>query len=112
MHNDNLIITTYLAEITEEDYPAFLALARTELPQTYDDWLDLFHKLIGYYRKVGHEVVLVPVKPDEFARFCEKKKSAYNLNRLSIFAKRKGRLARIKGRRRRGNGHSGASTRT
>ena len=106
MHNDNPIITTYLATITEDDYPAFRALAHIEFPQTYGEWLDLLDKHIGYYQKVGHEVVLVPVKPDEFARFCdEKKKSAYNLNSLSIFAQRKGQ-------RRQGNGQSGASART
>jgi hypothetical protein len=86
------VAVTYLAAITEADYPAFLALARTNFPQTYDDWLDLFHKLIGYYREVGHEVVLVPAKPDEFARFCNAKRSTYNLNSLSIFANKKGTL--------------------
>ena len=63
-----------------------LGFCDDEIPNTYDEWLDLHAKWQAEYLLDGEPVVQVEVKPHEFSRYLDATGCANDLNNLLIFA--------------------------
>lgn len=80
----------FIPTIAPADYQAFRRLIDRDLPDTYDEWLDLANK--GSLDNIGkgHVSEPVDVDPNEFVRFVRATGASANLHWLYNFAQQKG----------------------
>jgi hypothetical protein len=60
----------FLPIIRLKDYDAFWRLTNGDMPDTYEEWLDLHKQSKTERRQRGGVVIDVEVYPNEFAGFC------------------------------------------
>jgi len=67
------MVTRYRGWISPEHYEAFKRLMPDEpdLPDTYDEWLNIAEKEVAEIRGIGHTVKKINLDPDEFTEFCQ-----------------------------------------
>jgi len=56
--------------ISEQDYPAFVALGVTGMPATYGEWATQLHHAQAELERVGEKLIPVPVTPSQFKAYC------------------------------------------
>jgi hypothetical protein len=78
-----------LPSIRPQDYSAFLRLDGSDLPGSYELWLNHLMQQKRERERVGYIVREVDVYPDEFARFCQSQKVAADAFNLLRFADEK-----------------------
>jgi hypothetical protein len=74
-----------LPVINANDYDAFLCLPTRDLPNTYDEWLDLAAQRKLENARLGHRVVEVQVNSGEFAKYLGRTGQPGNLKTLRDF---------------------------
>ncbi len=82
--------TVYYPKIGPADYDTFRSEPNLNLPDTYDEWLNLSHKELREIELVGDTFKEIEINPDEFARFCQAKRKARTFDALRQFAAAKG----------------------
>jgi hypothetical protein len=75
--------------IAREQYETFRALKGTDLPDTYDVWLQLHTKQKVERGRIGYDVKEIRINPDEFTRFYTSRRIAPNLKTLADFSAEK-----------------------
>lgn len=78
-----------LPVISEADYKAFVGLTGSNLPDTYDKWLDLRSQWLAEYAKERPRNI--KIYPDQFSRFIAVTGRAPNMNTILAFAEAIGR---------------------
>jgi len=81
-----------LPAIRPDDYRAFRDIPTRDLPNTYDEWLQLVAKRRLERGQAGFVVVDIQIEPHEFARYLSRMRHDGNLKSLADFCKEK-RLA-------------------
>lgn len=76
--------------IASQDYEAFRDILGSDLPGTYDEWLQLHRKDVAEHRRQLIETSEVEVYPDEFAGFLRAYRTGAGLSALKDFAFAKG----------------------
>ena len=76
--------------ISAANYQAFREIINGDLPDTYDEWLQLANKRSLENIGMGHVSQPVDVDPSEFARFLKSVGPSANLHWLYNFAQQKG----------------------
>jgi hypothetical protein len=80
------VIPTVLPVIRVEDYESFRRILRTDIPDSHDEWLDLFAKWAVEYSQGPNAIREIEVKPDKFSRFLNATENTPSLNTLLLFA--------------------------
>lgn len=80
----------FLPLIHAVQYDAFRSLLGDDLPNTYDEWLQLHANEKRERSMVGFDVREIQVDPHEFARYCGARGIAADGLRLLHFAAEKG----------------------
>ncbi|MDP2923461.1 MAG: hypothetical protein Q8O30_07060 [Candidatus Omnitrophota bacterium] len=85
---------------SRQDWERFLASAsdREKLEDTYDEWLELYHKTIRDMKAAGIEPRKVSFNLDELLEYCKKKRLKNNSEvRAKFFSEltKQGRSAKI-----------------
>ena len=75
-----------LPRISQQNYQAVRSLPGSDLPDTYDEWLQSHLKETRERTQVGYDVYEVEVDPHEFARFCATRGKPADGKRLLDFA--------------------------
>jgi hypothetical protein len=75
---------TYLARISEADYPAFQALMKKELPVSFEDWQDRRSARFREYRE--NTIIDQSVDPARFKQYCDAESRGYSMDTLLEFA--------------------------
>lgn len=72
-----------------QDYEAFRRLLGSDLPDTYDEWLQFHERKTRQLLQVGQDVRAIEIHPDEFYRFCAARGTTANGKTLLDFAAEK-----------------------
>jgi hypothetical protein len=77
----------YIPWFTEATYHAAktFMLPHPDMPDTYEEWLDLKRKQIADLGAKGDTVEKIEINPYEFARYCERKACKYDTVALRNF---------------------------
>ncbi len=78
-----------LAIINRDDYEAFRNIPTRDLPDTYDEWLQLSAQSRLEWGRAGAEIVEIEVHSDEFARFLSATGQPANMKSLWDFVREK-----------------------
>jgi hypothetical protein len=71
--------------ITREQYDTFRSLNGSDLPDTYDKWLQLQTKQKVERGRIGYTIKEIRINPDEFTRYCTPRRITPNLKALMDF---------------------------
>lgn len=82
--------TKFIPTIRKTDYDSFRRIINRDLPNTYDEWLNLAAKITADNGGRGHVSNSVEVNPDEFAKYLRAVGGDANLHFLERFAYEKG----------------------
>jgi hypothetical protein len=77
---------TILPVIAADDYDAFRGILRSHIPDTYDEWLNLFAQWEKEWGGNGAPVRRVNVNARQFSRHLAATGHAPTLNELFVFA--------------------------
>ena len=77
---------TLLPIIASNDYDAFRRILHSYIPDTYDEWLNLFAKWEKEWSGNGRSVRRIKVDSREFSRHLDTTGHAPTLNELFVFA--------------------------
>lgn len=72
----------FLPKIAAHNYDTFCGLIGSDLPNTYNEWLQLQAKETRERTQVGYDVQMIEIDPNEFARYCGAKGVATDTLRL------------------------------
>jgi hypothetical protein len=79
--------------IDPQDYDAFRRLPRSDLPDTYDEWLNLLgNENARILVQPGNSIRSLKVEPDEFSRHCRATGTACDLQNLRNYVAKKSGL--------------------
>lgn len=76
-----------------DDYESFRQLMSSHdsyLPATYDEWLKRVTKEVAHVTAQGVLAKMVLIDPDEFTKYCDTTRMAYNLVSADLLAAEKG----------------------
>jgi|SRR5215471_18929062 len=79
------VTPVHLAQIAQDDYPAFRRLPGNDFPDVYSEWLDFVRQQDALYRRKPYEIIYVRTRPDEFAAFCRDRSMRCDKNSLARF---------------------------
>ena len=71
--------------IRADDYDAFRAIPTLDLPDTYDEWLQLFSERKLEHAQRGFRIIEVEINSGEFTRYLRAKGTSANLQILRNF---------------------------
>ena len=83
------MMTENLPFFNPDDYPAFRRMIGSDLPDTYDEWLQLHTKEKRELSNVGHSIRVIKIYPDDFARFLSARGQRANFSTLRAFTSEK-----------------------
>ena len=85
-------MAVYYPKIRPTDYDAFRSVLHPDLPNTYNEWLDLAREQMRQIilTRAGNPIE-VEINPHEFAVYCHSGRHARTLDSLKRFATEKGR---------------------
>lgn len=79
---------SYYPWVRRKDYDAFrrMCLGDADFPDTFEEWIQLAHELIGKEEAHGGRVDKIEVYPQEFAAWCRASGVESNGATLNAFA--------------------------
>lgn len=80
----------FLPVIIRQQYELFRKLPQSDLPNTYDEWLNLHTNIKRERGQMGFNIREVQIDPHQFAEYCRSRGIAADGLRLSHFAREKG----------------------
>lgn len=75
----------YLPIIAAQDFEAFRAILKSEIAPTFQEWQQGHANRLAMY-PTSYVIREIKVRPDEFARFCDRKCCGYDANSMIAFA--------------------------
>jgi hypothetical protein len=83
-------ITVYYPKLSLAHYHTLSSEPNLNLPDTYNEWLNLAHKEMREIILAGDRPCEIEIDPDEFAEFCHSEGKARTFGALREFATKKG----------------------